>query len=665
MTQAPRHSFLPRVAALCLLAIADPVRAEEAESVEVEVRGSPVSPASAPKDPSVAASTVRRSELEGPGRSAADVLRGEVGLTIAETGGFGAASTASIRGATAAETPVYLAGVRINDDVAGAADLSTLPLWLIDRVEIYRGNAPLEADRFGIGGAIFFEPLRPREPLVGLGALVGSHRSRAAWTFAASGGPKHRLLLGVRFEGAENDYRFENDRGTLFDASDDRVDRLRNADATVLDVWALGNARLGDGSAELVLNHFEREQGVPRLAHVPTHASRQRSERTLASVATKTPLGEESTIESRTTLLAAETTLDDPLYELSLRTNRQALVGERVEQHLGSRVNVGDMMLRVAFDGGPERLRRYEGVGPSAENAVLDARRISGRLAVHGDFEVFRGISVRPLGALECHDTSIGNGAACDVLEPTGRLGALGVFGEFSAFAGVGRYVRLATLGELHGMSVALRGNPRLESETGTTIDAGARLTHRLDGEVAPLWAAVSAYTRESSELISFVRASQGYVVPVNVGEARVNGLEVEAGAGFLRHFAADAAVTALDARDHTPALMRRNRILPYRSRLVAAVAVRASSGPTGLRFAEKLSLGVRHVYQTSRYADLAGLSVIPEQHGLDADAAISALEGAAVLRTRVTNLLDQNRWDVVGFPLPGRSFFASLEARL
>ena len=65
---------------------------------------------------------------------------------------------------TAAETPVYLAGVRINDDVAGAADLSTLPLWLIDRVEIYRGNAPLEADRFGIGGAIFFEPLRPREP---------------------------------------------------------------------------------------------------------------------------------------------------------------------------------------------------------------------------------------------------------------------------------------------------------------------------------------------------------------------------------------------------------------------------------------------------------------------------------------------------------------------
>jgi vitamin B12 transporter len=628
------------------------------------VRGTPVSPASAPKEPNVAASTVRRAELEGPGRSAADVLRGKVGLTIAETGGFGAASTASIRGATAAETPVFLAGVRINDDVAGAADLSTLPLWLIDRVEIYRGNAPLEADRFGIGGAIFFEPIRPREPLAGFGALVGSYGSRAAWTFAATGTADRALLLGARFEGADNDYRFENDRGTLFDSSDDRVDRLKNADATLLDLWALGNARVGDGTVELVLNRFEREQGAPRLALVPTHASRQRSARTLVAVTTKTPLGSESRLDARTSLLVGRTTLDDPLYELSLRTNRRTLVGERVEQHLGTRVKLGDAVVRVAVDGGPERLRRYDGIGPSSEDALVDARRISGRLAVHGDVEVLRGVSLGPLGALECHDTSIGNGAGCDAFEPTGRLGARGVFGGFSTFAAVGRYVRLPTLGELHGMSVAVRGNPRLESETGTTLDAGARYTQRLDGEIAPLWAAVSVYTRKASELVSFVRTAQGYVVPVNVGEARVNGLEVEAGVGFLRHFAVDAAVTALDARDRTPERTTRNDILPYRSRLVAALAVRATTGPTGLRFAEELSCGARHVYQASRYADLAGLAVIPEEHGLDVDASVSALEGSVVLRTRVTNVLDQNRWDVVGFPLPGRSVFVSLEAK-
>lgn len=662
--------------ALVVFARSPVARADGEPEAEVEVRGTPVTPASAPKDPSVAASTLRRDELVGPGRSAADALRGEVGVSVAETGGLGAAATASVRGATAAETPVYLAGVRINDDVAGAADLSTLPLWLIDRVEVYRGNAPLEADRFGIGGAIFIEPIEPREPRAGLGGLVGSFGSRAAWAFAATGGADGGLLVGARLEGADNDYDFVNDQGTLFDESDDRVEKLQNADATGLDVWVLGHARIGGGGTKLVLNRFEREQGVPRLALVPTHASRQRTERTLAAVTGNAPIGPAFALDARTTLLVTGTTIDDPLYELSLRTDRIELLGERVEQHLGGRADILDQAtLRFALDVGPERLRRYEGTGPNAANAELDARRLSTRLAAQGDIEISPGLAVRPLAALECHATrasiastgteaSSSDASGCDELDPTGRLGALGVFGEFSVFAGVGRYVRVPTLGELYGMSVVVRGNPRLESETGTTFDAGVRFSHRLDGEIAPLFAAASAYTRGSSELVSFVRTAQGYVVPVNVGEARVNGLEVEAGFGFLRHFAAEAALTALDARDRTPDRMRQNDILPYRPRLVVVSGVRATTGATGLRYAEELVLRARHLYQASQYADLAGLAVIPEQHSLDLDASISALEGSIVVRARVVNAFDTARYDVVGFPLPGRSFFASVEGR-
>lgn len=673
MTRAARAVGVAATASC--LALAAAARAEDAanEAAEVEVRGAPVSPGSGRKDPSVASSTIRREELAGPGQSAADALRGEVGLSIAETGGLGAAATASVRGATAAETPVYLAGVRINDDVAGAADLSTLPLWLIDRVEIYRGNAPLEADRFGIGGAIFFEPIRPREPTAGLGAMVGSYGSRAAWAFAATGGADHGLLVGARLEGAENDYAFVNDQGTLFEPADDRTEHLANADATGLDLWALGHARVGTGAAELVLNRFEREQGVPRLALVPTHASRQTSERTLAAVTGRAPIGAGSGIDARTTLLVTRVALDDPIYELSLGTDRLELLGERVEQHLGARVGLADAAtLRVSLDAGPERLRRYEGTGAAAENAVLDARRIALRLAAQGDVEVLSGLSVRPLAALECHDTAASTAllaqpddAGCDELEPTGRLGLLGTFGEFSAFAGIGRYVRVPTLGELYGASAVVRGNPRLESETGTTLDAGARFTKRLDGELAPLWAAASAYTRRSSELVSFVRTAQGYVVPVNVGEARVNGVELEAGVGFLRHFSAEAAVTGLDARDRTPNRKRTNDILPFRSRLVVASGLGATTGATGARWAEELTFRARHVYQSSRYADLAGLAVIPEQHSLDLDASVSALEGSIVARARVVNVLGTSRYDVVGFPLPGRSFFTSFEGRL
>jgi vitamin B12 transporter len=210
-----------------------------------------------------------------------------------------------------------------------------------------------------------------------------------------------------------------------------------------------------------------------------------------------------------------------------------------------------------------------------------------------------------------------------------------------------------------------VRGNPRLESEKGTTFDAGARFTHRLDGELAPLWAALAAYTRYSSEVVSFVRTAQGTVVPVNVDEARVRGLELEAGIGFLGHFSLETAVTALDARNRTPERSHENDTLPFRSRLVVASGLRATTGRTGLAWAEELTLGVRHLYQSSQYADFAGLAVIPEQHSLDLDASVAAFGGGAELRGRVVNLLDSARYDVVGFPLPGRSVFVSLEGQL
>src|SRR5690606_2984127 len=157
------------------LALADPAAPQQAAApLEVTVRAPARHPQAAAKDPRVAASVVRRDELEAPGAGAADVLRRVPGLSVADTGGVGAP-------ARAAQTPVYLGGVRLNDEVGGAVDLGTLPLWLLGRVEVYRGHAPMQADRLGIGGAIFLEPVAPTRSSFGAGALVGSFGSRGAW----------------------------------------------------------------------------------------------------------------------------------------------------------------------------------------------------------------------------------------------------------------------------------------------------------------------------------------------------------------------------------------------------------------------------------------------------------------------------------------------------
>src|SRR6185369_6565468 len=96
---------------------------------------------------------VRGEDLKRPGATAADVLTASPGVEPSRGGAGSDFATVSIRGAPSAEVPVYLAGIRLNDDVTGAADLSTIPLFALDRVEVFRGNAPADADRLGIGGA--------------------------------------------------------------------------------------------------------------------------------------------------------------------------------------------------------------------------------------------------------------------------------------------------------------------------------------------------------------------------------------------------------------------------------------------------------------------------------------------------------------------------------
>ena len=634
------------------------------EPAVVEVRAPPLTSTTGARDASVAGSTVRRSDLERPGLDAADALRTEVGAAVTETGGLGAAATASIRGATSAQTPVYLGGVRLNDDVAGAADLSTLPLWLIDRVEIYRGNAPFEADRYGIGGAIFFEPLRPRDLRAAFGASGGSYGSRGAWAYATAGDTERGVLLGLSTAGATNDYTF-TDRGAPNDPRDDRVERMRNADATLFDVWLIGRSEVGSGRFELLANHFEREQGAPHLAGQPTFEARQSLERTLGSILGRAPLGENALVELRTTSLVARSALDDPRGELLGAPGELVQRGERVEQELGLRFGVGsDTRVRVAALAGSERLRRYEAHDTPGVAPVLDAERVSARIAGTAEHDFDPRLSLRALLALECHSTTTGApGNGCDTLEPVGRLGALARTGELSAFAGIGHYARPPTLGELYGTSLAVHGNPALVPEQGLTFDAGARFAHRLQGEQGPLYAAASGYFRRASDLVSYVLTSQNYVTPENVAAADVMGLELEAGSGFAKYLRAEVAVTLADFRDRTPGSTLRNDILPYHSRLVAAPRVEGTTPRLG-SVVTRAALGARLLYQSNRYADPAGSELIPEQTSVDLDATLIALDGKLTLRGRVADLFDAPRWDIVGFPLPRRSIFVSIEVQ-
>ena len=117
----------------------EPARSQETTEtsepvIDVTVRGARLRAPVSPRDPTAASTVVSKESLQSPGASSADVIARVPGVQVSRTGASSDLATASIRGASSAQTPVYLAGILLNDDVAGTADLSTVPLWMLDRV---------------------------------------------------------------------------------------------------------------------------------------------------------------------------------------------------------------------------------------------------------------------------------------------------------------------------------------------------------------------------------------------------------------------------------------------------------------------------------------------------------------------------------------------------
>lgn len=658
----------PRASAvLGVLLNTAPALAEQPPSSELEVSVQGERTAEhVRREPTVASTVIRGEALEQAGATSMDVLERIPGVQITRTGARSDLATASIRGATSAQTPIYVAGIAINDDVSGTADLSSVPLWLMDRVEVFRGNAPAEADRLGIGGAVFFEPRLPRANEAAAGAAVGSYGYRGVWALGGVRGDRSSALVGVRRESAENDYPYVDDQGTRFNTADDVEKRRVNADYRSYDVWALGRHELASGARVLtLLNAYDREQGVTGLSVIPAEHARARVRRLLGGLSSLVPCDRDldaCQLELTTSALISRTRLLDPAGELSSDSAHTDSDGERVAEQMRITKRLtpwlrSGVTLRQSFD----RLAIAQGRGESVR-----ARRSTSRAAVNATASLNDEVGVHLLGALECHGTEAsGSGSTCGVFEPMGRVGAeIALTPELSLLGNVGRYVRVPTLGELFGVSALVRGNSDLVTESGTTIDLGARLATRArNAQHFRAYLDGFGFWREVRDLISYRRSSFSAITPYNVGQARIYGAELAAGAEAFDALILEATGTVLQPLNTTPDRQETNDVLPFRSRLVASGRAELYWKPEGSSpKAPRLAVATRLSRRSSRFADPAGLIVIPSQTTTDFEISAHLLERSLALRCALQNAFDVRTFDTVGLPLPGRTFYASLD---
>ncbi len=122
-------------------------------------------------------SVVDRETIENSGVTGlADLLARLPGVEFSRNGGPGTTTGVFLRGAESRFTAVYIDGVRIDSQSTGGAPWESIPLGLIDRIEVLRGPAGAVYGSDAMGGVVQIFTKRGERgtaPYVGVG--LGSH----------------------------------------------------------------------------------------------------------------------------------------------------------------------------------------------------------------------------------------------------------------------------------------------------------------------------------------------------------------------------------------------------------------------------------------------------------------------------------------------------------
>jgi iron complex outermembrane receptor protein len=647
------------VFAAASMASMPPSRKASDTVIDVVVDAPALHPTEFRNDVTLPAYRLDRAALGRPGVTAASALASVPGVQTTRSGGAADLAGVSIRASRSAQVPIYLAGVRLNDELTGTTDLGSLPMWLLERAEIYRGHAPIGSDQLGIGGAIVFEPRRFREPRVGAALGIGSFGHRdimgtLAWGGALGARGSAGAMLAVRHGFSRGDYSYLDDGGTLFDARDDVLRRRLNADTETLDVWSLGHLDTRGAKIDLLLGARSRRGGAPGLAALPATRARMEARRLIAGVDVKLACRTAACAwRLKTSALLTGRVLDDPAGELgragSIRNDGQRVSAEVSTSRMLSAFARADVGVQQQMS----RLRISPGIdGVSAARRSLSRGRVAVTLRVPS-----LPLWLVSSGAVECH-ASFGDAGVCSVLAPVGRLGArYDLARQLALQLNLGRYVRVPTLGELYGTSPEVQGNQSLEPESGYSVDAGLSASYR--GGVAEAYAQVFGFVRWADELIAYRRSSFGALRPYNAEAARVAGMEVGSGGWYRRRLRLALNLTLLDPRDTSASRHTDSTLLPLQARFVAAPEMELRSGAWRRMGLDYAALTLRYLHRASRVADPAGLIRLGAQNQLDLDVVLSFLAKRIRASVRATNLLAEHDVDLVGAPLPGRAVYA------
>ncbi|MDQ3335948.1 MAG: TonB-dependent receptor [Myxococcota bacterium] len=592
--------------------------------------------------------------------SVADALATSAGVQTKSLGGLGAYQAVSVRGAATGHTAVLVDGVPLARLAAVTTDLGRFAMGAFGEVELYRGAVPVELGGAGVGGAVNLVTRLGRgahgERLhASIG--VGSFNARHARVHYGDDHGSVRSSTTIAYQGAAGDYTYFSDNSTPLNKTDDAYVPRENNSYDQLDLASRAGNDRGAAGVRVAWKH----NGLPGSTSQP---SRDANLDTLDVIADGNFVAGPS--KQLGYLLVERQRLLDPRGELGLGTQDRGYLtlsggASTTWSHaIGAHRATAGLELRGD---------RFRDADNDDMRAALVGTRGNGAVSTSIDFALGDAIRVTPALRVDLARTAptpMAEGPDAFADQParwdtvtSPRLGVRARIVDDVAIKGsAGWYARLPTLIELFGNRGAIIGSPDLRPERGPSADLGivwapAKGIGRID-RILVESALFATRPRDTIALIT----TAGYAARAeNIGATQSYGAELVASARFAKTLSISAAYTrlvseqfAIDPNLYRKALPRTpGHFLYARADVSRRIATR------------HVGAWLDVTAQSSSFLDQANFQRM-EGRALIGAGVRGEIAGGVAATVSAANLTNLHVDDLYGYPMPGRSFFLSLD---
>ncbi len=615
-----------------------------------------------------------------------EVLSNSVGVQVRSMGGLGSYGAASIRGSTPNQVPVFLDNVQLNTGGFSAVNLGDFSLDVLDSIEVYRGSTPLAPGTGGIGGAIVLHTRVLKEPVIEVAGSYGSWNTWRGFGLWGDSVGKTDVLTIASVQHSDGDFWYFNQQGTFRNPDDDVFQYRTNNDHTAYSTMLKLRRDVGHWNVTAMDHFYHSELG---LAGLDSFAGRSNARmytiRNSAHFQFERPAGNKSKIDLGVSYLLLWELFDD----------RDGLIGTGHQDHkyrtdgLGGsallKTEYSDMhstVFRIA-----SRFERYGEFrkGRSLEDQQSPTYRVKTEMGGEYDFHPWSPFHVVPTLRGELLYSYFGGGritSYVDEFEATDKTDfyfSPSIGARYEPVKGLqwrangGRYVRTPDLTELFGDRGAVIGNPDLVAESGYNMDVGVTWKH-IGESVLDCWRLDAVwFVNWVDDLISLEQNSQSTSRPVNVGKARIRGVELAFNVTMADLITFTGNYTLFQGVDKTGLPQYDGKKLPVRPthEMYGCIKLEKKLGPIVLGgwfdadYAGKAYLGR---YNNENY--------VSKHYHLGIGSRVAHPGSGLTFTFEIKNILDKLRFknddgdwramtDYGRYPLPGRTLMATLHWKL